>query len=77
MHFQNNKTGYNEPVTTGHATTGCPRNTPRKYAHFETILKRNGPEMHVLWPKQYVTAKSEFAEHLIVSFLKCNFYLSP
>jgi hypothetical protein len=69
MHFQNGITDFSEPVTTGHATTGCPRDTPCKYAHFEQILKRNGPEMDVLWPKQYVTAKSDFAEHLIVIFL--------
>ena len=28
--------------------TGCPRDSPRKYVHFEPILKRNGSELHVL-----------------------------
>ena len=30
---------------------GFPRDTPRKCAHFEPILKRNGPEMDEMWPK--------------------------
>ena len=45
--------------------TGCNQlqpvlGTPLKSAHFEPILKKIRPEMHVLRQKQYVTAKSNF-----------------
>ena len=63
--FQNKKTARNR--------TGCNRlqpdlGTPQKSAHFEHILKRNGPEMHVLERKRYVTAKSDFVRCLVVAF---------
>ena len=37
---------------------------------FEPILKRNGPEMDEMRPKQYVTAKSNFVQHLILAFFE-------
>jgi hypothetical protein len=40
-----------EPVATGCVTCGISRDSTPKYAHFETILKRNGPELHVIWSK--------------------------
>ena len=49
--------------------------TPLKSAHFEPILKKIGPEMHVLQQKWYVTAKSDFVWHLVVVFwVLDNFY---
>ena len=51
-----------EPVTTGY---NCYK-VLLKSTHFEHILERNGPEMHVLWPKQDVMTKSNFMQHLIV-----------
>ena len=35
-----------------------------KYALFATILKKNGQELHVLQPKQYVTVKSDLYDNL-------------
>ena len=48
--------------------TSCPCDTPLKSAHFEPILKRNGPKLHELWPKWYVLAESDFVWHLIIVF---------
>ena len=42
-------------IWTGRIPTGCSCNTLLKCAHFEPTLKRNSSEMHVLWPKQYIT----------------------
>ena len=46
------------------------------FAHFNPILRRNGPELHELWPKRYVLAKSNFMQHLIIAFfwILDNFY---
>jgi hypothetical protein len=61
---------WTELVYTNCVTTGCLHNTPLKYAHFEPIFKRNSSEMHELWPKWYVTSKSNFVQHLIVAFFE-------
>ena len=64
---QRNRTDFNrlQPVT---STTGCPRDTPKKCAHFEPILKRNGSKLHELWAKQYFLEKSAFVCHLVLAF---------
>ena len=39
-------------------------------AHFKPILRRNGSELHELRPKQYVLAKSNFVQYLIIAFFE-------
>ena len=38
--------------------------SPCKYALFATILKKNGQELHVPQPKQYVTIKFDLHNNL-------------
>ena len=58
--FQNEKTKNNHPQLV--------LGTPYKSTHFEPILKRNKPEMHVLQPKWYVMVKSNFVQCFVVAF---------
>ena len=64
-----------KPLRTGPIKTGCNRfkmatNTPRKYASFAPIFKRNGAELNFLQPKQYVTSKYDFLQYLILVFFE-------
>jgi hypothetical protein len=48
--------GMEKPLVTEPIKTRCNRfetatGTPRKYALFAPILKKNGAELNVLWPK--------------------------
>ena len=53
-----------EPVWTGLVRFEPDLCSPCKYALFATILKKNGQELHVLQPKQYVTVKSNLHNNL-------------
>ena len=58
------KTDETELVWTGLAWFELDLCSPCKYASFATILKKNGQELHVLQPKQYVTIKSDLHNNL-------------
>ena len=49
--FQNKKLPKTECNQTGCNWLQLVLGTSQKFTHFEPILKRNGPEMHEIWPK--------------------------
>jgi hypothetical protein len=46
-----------KPNHTGYNQFKPSMDSPRKYAFFDLIFKRNGPKPHALWPKQHPTTK--------------------
>ena len=66
MKKKTKKTDETELVRTSLARLELDTCSPCKYASFATILKKNGQELHVLQPKQYVTFKIRLAQQLVV-----------
>ena len=64
------KTDETKPVWTGLALFELDLCSLCKYASFATILKKNGQELHVLQPKQYVTVKSDLHNNLWLLFFE-------